>query len=154
MPARVVIPSIGVDAPVVPVGVDRFTHQTEVPDDVDVVGWYRFGPTPGAPGSSLLLGHVDSRVQGLGAFFRLGEVQPGALITVRYAASDAGRHQASFVVVARRSYPKVDLPGRIFARGGRPVLALVTCGGAFNEATRHYADNVVVYAVPRAARTG
>jgi len=28
-------------------------------------------------------------------------------------------------------------------------LVLLTCGGAFDEATHHYADNVVVYAVPR-----
>ena len=43
---------------------------------------------------------------------------------------------------------KRELPPRLFARRGKPALALVTCGGAFDEATRTYAENVVVWAVP------
>ena len=29
------------------------------------------------------------------------------------------------------------------------MLALVTCGGPYSEATGRYEDNIVVYAVPR-----
>jgi hypothetical protein len=51
-------------------------------------------------------------------------------------------------VVARRSYGKQDLPDLLFTRAGSPFLTLVTCGGVFDQSTRHYSDNVVVYAVP------
>jgi hypothetical protein len=51
-------------------------------------------------------------------------------------------------------YPKGRLPRRVFDRSGPPILTLVTCGGAFDRATRHYSDNVVIYAVPSAPAAG
>jgi hypothetical protein len=30
--------------------------------------------------------------------------------------------------------------------GHKPLLGLTTCGGSFNHATRHYRDNLIVYA--------
>jgi hypothetical protein len=143
-PAGLRIPGIGVDAAVMPVGVDSATGLTAVPEDIGRVGWYRFGPVPGEPGSAVLLGHVDSHVQGLGAFFRLSSLAPGDRVVV--LLSDGSSR--AFTVVGRRSYPKADLPASVFDRSGRPRLALITCGGAFDQTTRHYADNVVVYAIP------
>ncbi len=143
-PAGLRIPGIGVDAAVVPVGVDVGTGLTAVPEDIGRVGWYRFGPAPGEPGSAVLLGHVDSHDQGLGAFFRLSSLQPGDRVVVLLADGSS----RAFTVVGRRSYPKTALPVAVFDRTGPPRLALITCGGAFDRATRHYADNVVVYAIP------
>jgi hypothetical protein len=57
-----------------------------------------------------------------------------------------GRHP--YRVTSRRAYPKSDLPAELFTATGRSHLVLVTCGGAFDEATRRYADNVVVVADP------
>ena len=80
-PVRIRLAGVEVDAPVVPVGVDE-RGEMAVPEDVRTVGWYRFGPGPGATaGSSVLAGHVDDRVQGRGAFYRLAELavgRPGA----------------------------------------------------------------------------
>ena len=139
-PRGIQIRSLGVQVPVIPVGVEKGT--TQVPDDVGVVGWYRFGPVPGAPGSAVLLGHVDSARQGPGAFFNLGRLEPGDEVGVSYA--DGSRRR--FVVVARRQYRKEQLPDAVFRRDGPPVLTLVTCGGAFDTTTSRYEDNVVVYA--------
>ena len=50
--------------------------------DVDEVGWYRYGPTPGDNGSAVLSAHVDSRSQGPGVFFRLGTLTPGDFVEV------------------------------------------------------------------------
>jgi hypothetical protein len=133
-----------VSAAVIPVGVSPDGHDLQIPSDVDVVGWYRFGPAPGQAGSTLVVGHVDSRDQGPGAFFGLRGLAPGALIAVR---RDDGQ-TLEYRVIARRSYIKGSLPNLVFARRGPPVLALVTCGGTFDETTRHYSDNVVVFAVP------
>ena len=148
VPRRIRIGAIGLDAPIIPVGVDGGT--TEVPSDVGDVGWYRFGPTPGGPGSAVLLSHVDSSSQGPGAFFHLRELVPGDVISVAFEGSEDRR----FEVVARRQYLKEHLPDAVFRRSGRPLLTLVTCGGTFDVSTLHYADNVVVYAVPTRAGDG
>jgi sortase (surface protein transpeptidase) len=119
-----------------------------VPDDVDVAGWYRFGPVPGDPGSAVLSAHVDSARQGLGAFFPLREVAPGSGVTVTFDDGSARR----FEVVARRSYDKDALPlAELFTRNGEPVLTLVTCGGPFDPETGSYEENLVVFAVPAVA---
>jgi hypothetical protein len=57
-----------------------------------------------------------------------------------------GRHL--YRVTSRRAYPKSDLRAELFTATGPPHLVLVTCGGAFDEATRRCADNVVVVADP------
>ena len=143
MPERLRIGVIGVDAPILPVGVAGGT--TEVPADVDEVGWYRFGGRLGKSGSTLLLAHVSSGKQGPGVFFRLRELAPGDDVIVEMRDGSS----SGFRVIARRSYAKEALPDRLFSRTGPAMLALVTCGGRFFEATGRYEDNVVVYAVPR-----
>jgi hypothetical protein len=143
-PSRIRIASIGVDAAVVSVGIDQPASMMQVPADISKVGWYRFGPSPGRPGSALLVGHVDSSDLGAGVFFRLRAVPIGAVVSVEFTDDSTAR----FRVTGRRSYPKAGLPERLFARSGTPVLTLITCGGAFDRTTGHYQDNVVVYAVP------
>jgi Sortase domain len=142
-PTGLRINAIGVDAPIVPVGMMSGTTTMEVPVDISAVGWYRFGPAPGDPGSSLLVGHVDSRIQGAGVFFRLSRLRPGDQVVVEFGPAQPER----FRVVARRLYPKGGLPGLAFSRAGRSFLTLVTCGGSFDERTHHYLSNVVVFAV-------
>src|SRR5207244_3571491 len=137
--------AIGLVAPIVPVGADPVTGIVRVPDSVHRVGWYRFGPTPGEPGSAVLVGHVDSVWQGAGALFRLRELQSGSVIKIRYADGSL----RSFVMAGLRTYQKGALPARVFARTGPRQLVLVTCGGPFDRVTRSYEDNVVVFAVPR-----
>jgi sortase (surface protein transpeptidase) len=144
VPVRVQISAIGLRAPVIPVGVAAGTQQMEVPESVRTVGWYRFGPSPGQPGSAVLIGHVDTRSQGAGAFFGLRKLREG--MTIRVGLSD--RSWLRFRVVARRHYGKADLPGNLFARAGSPMLALITCGGSFDPSSHTYSDNVVVYALP------
>ena len=147
-PVAVTIASIGLSAPVIPVGVESPIGTVDVPRDVRTVGWYRFGSGPGQPGSTVLLGHVDNRTQGLGAFFRLRELRPGDPIRV-----DTERGEpVTYRVAAVRAYAKDSLPPLMFRRTGRPQLVLVTCGGAFDEGTGHYRANVVVYAAPTESR--
>lgn len=142
-PIRLRIPAIGVDARIVPVGVAGGT--TEVPVDVDEVGWYRFGGRLDESGSTLLVAHVSSGTQGPGVFFRLQELAPGDPVFVELRDGSS----SGFRVIARRSYSKESLPDRLFTRMGPAVIALVTCGGPYSEATGRYANNVVVYAIPR-----
>ena len=144
-PARIRLPSLGVDTAVVAVGVDA-RGEMAVPEDVKETGWYRFGPAPGsATGSSVVSGHVDDKLQGRGAFYRLVDLAVGDPVVVTTAAGA----DLAFRVSAVRRIPKSTLPvDELFARDGPPHLTLVTCGGAFDRALGSYRDNVVVTAVP------
>jgi sortase (surface protein transpeptidase) len=119
--------------------------QMELPEDVSRVGWYRFGPVPGADGSAVLAGHVDDREQGAGALYPLQEADVGDELTITDAAGTATRWR----VVSRELITKQVLPvDRIFARDGAPRLTLITCGGPFLPEFSSYRDNVVVVAEP------
>jgi hypothetical protein len=75
---------------------------------------------------------------------RVVELPLGARLEV----SDGQGRRLAYTFAALRSYPKSALPSSIFTQSGRERLVLVTCGGTFDAATRHYSDNIVVYAVP------
>ncbi|MEU4690702.1 class F sortase [Actinoplanes sp. NPDC023714] len=143
-PTRLRIPALDLDAAVDAVGIDARTGDFAVPASVDRVGWYRFGPGFAArAGSIVVAGHVDSAAEGEGAFFRLGALEAGDRVTL----SGPGGETRSFEVVARERYRKTAIPlERYFARDGEVRLTLITCGGPFDEKTRHYRDNVVVTA--------
>jgi LPXTG-site transpeptidase (sortase) family protein len=143
-PSRLIIETLGIDAPIGSYGVDS-NGQMDVPDNVNEVGWYRHGPSPGEPGSAVLAAHVDLRGPGRGLFFDLDELEVGDDVVVTF--DDGG--STAFQVVARSTYLKTELPlDVIFSRQGEPVLTLVTCGGGFSRSARRYDSNVVVYAVP------
>ncbi len=147
-PVRVAMASIGLDVPVRAVGAPGGVLYP--PTDIQTVGWWSGGPVPGsASGTSVLVGHVDGRnaagVPVVGALFYLDRAPLGSTVVVRPATGRPLR----YVLVARRLYPKAELPvGRIFTRSGPPRLDMITCGGPFDQVTRHYADNVVAYLVP------
>jgi|tagenome__1003787_1003787.scaffolds.fasta_scaffold20939398_4 sortase (surface protein transpeptidase) len=139
-PERVAIPSIGVDADVVPVGLEP-DGAVQTPD-FGLAGWYEPGPRPGDRGPAVLLAHVDSKASGPDVFYRLHELRPGARISVRY-------HDATvtFSVTKTEQVNKSALPtGHIWGATKRPVLRLITCGGKFDQAAHSYLDNVIVYA--------
>lgn len=139
-PERVTIPAIGVDAPLVPVGL-KADGAVATPEH-GLAGWYEPGPRPGDRGAAVLLAHVDSKADGPDVFFRLRELKPGDRVSVAY-------HDATttFVVTDTEQVAKSALPTeRIWAPSKRPVLRLITCGGRFDEQARSYRDNVIVYA--------
>jgi hypothetical protein len=143
-PVRLELPTLGVTAPVDPVGVAD-DGQMALPDDVGRVGWYRFGPAPGDPGNAVIAGHVDDREQGRGVLFDLRDVAPGD----QFVVTDAEGQPTRWQVVSRELVHKQALPlDRIFARNGPARLVVVTCGGPFLPEFRSYRDNVVVVAEP------
>jgi sortase family protein len=144
-PTRLRVPRLGIDAPVVPITVQP-NGLLAVPADVDTIGWWSAGAAAAAPsGTVVIAGHVDSARQGPGAFFGLRTLRPGD----RVILSSADDRTAAYTVAARRQYPKSALPsGEVFGQHTTPRLVLITCGGSFNPETRHYSDNIVVYAVP------
>jgi sortase (surface protein transpeptidase) len=143
--ARLSVPSLGIDAPIVAVGVQP-DGSMAIPTAVQDVGWYEFGPEPGSSiGSAVLAGHVDSAKQGKGALFALRTVGIGSRITVTLSSGRTVRYQ----VTGRELFVKKRLPTeRLFARDGPPRLVIITCGGPFIRALSSYQDNLVVAAEP------
>ena len=114
----------------------------EVPPDATGTGWYLHSPAPGDPGPAVLAAHVDYGGRP-GVFARLGDLRPGAPITVRRADGT----EVAFVVDRVERYPKAAFPtDAVYGDTPGPELRLITCGGAFDDASGHYVDNVVAYA--------
>jgi sortase (surface protein transpeptidase) len=143
VPNRIRIAAIGVDAPVVPVGLNP-DGSMEVPAASDV-GWYELGVRPGGPqGSSVLAAHVDYAGE-RGAFYDLRSVEVGTEIEV----TGPDGWPLRYVVNERLQVDKDELPTQeLFRVTGTPTLTLITCGGSFDRSVRHYEDNIVVRAVP------
>jgi len=141
-PIRVLIPAIDVDADLVPLGL-RSDRAMEVPD-FGLAGWYAQGPKPGHPGPAVIVAHVDSRA-GPDVFFRLRELVAGDRVHVVYDSGD----RRTFVVTWSERTPKDALPvASIWPTTSDRLLALITCGGTFDQSARSYEDNVVVYTTP------
>jgi Sortase domain len=141
-PTWISIPSIGVKASVVPVGLQA-DGAMQVPDP-DKVGWYKLGPRPGEPGPAVLVGHVYYRPSPA-VFYRLRQLRPGDEILV----GQRGGATSRFLVGRLERHPKSALPtNRIWTGATRPLLRLITCGGSFDRRTGHYRDNLIVYASP------
>jgi hypothetical protein len=142
-PNRVTIGGLGIDAPVTGVGVAPDDGGLAVPASASTVAWYRYGGAPGLSGSTVLAAHVDYAGRA-GAFYRLGAARRGQAVNVALADGRMARYR----IVSLQRYRKAALPRGLFSTTGAPRLVLITCGGRFDPATRHYADNVVVVATP------
>lgn len=128
--------------PVRPIGLED-DGELEIPDETEI-GWYRYGATAGAPGTTVLAAHVSWNGT-TGPFFELGRIDPGARVSVTLDDGTAREYE----VIERARYEKDELPrDRIWRTTGPETLVLITCGGDFNPDIRRYRDNIVVYAVP------
>ncbi|MER8186485.1 class F sortase [Kitasatospora sp. NPDC094015] len=143
-PVRLLIPRIGVDAPVQGVGLNP-DGTVEVPplERPEEVGWYREGPAPGQVGPAVLLGHYDTR-KGPAVFNRLPGLRPGDRIDIR--REDGGT--VSYQVRELRQFAKNAFPTElVYGDTAGPQLRLITCGGTL-AGNGHYTDNIIVLADP------
>jgi hypothetical protein len=146
LPVSISIPAIGVRSKLLYVGLNpNGTIQVPPLNDpplTNEAAWYKYSPTPGEPGPSIIEGHVDSLKEGPSVFFRLGALKPGDLVDVTLAD-----HQvAVFKITGVRLYTKSQFPTRtVYGLTGYPALRLITCGGSFDEDTHHYLSNIVAF---------
>ncbi|MGW5673756.1 class F sortase [Streptomyces sp. NPDC003860] len=141
-PRRIAVPALRVSAPVTAVHLAS-DGSIEAPpvDDGNLAGWYADAASPGGRGTSVVVGHVDTR-SGPAVFYRLGSLTPGSLVEVLRAD---GR-TALFTVHAVEAFPRDDFPAdRVYRDGPGAELRLITCGGRYS-AGAGYEENVVVSA--------
>jgi sortase (surface protein transpeptidase) len=139
-PVALRIPAIGVDETLIQLGLNA-DETVEVPLDYAKPGWFKYGPTPGDTGSSVILGHVDS-FDGPAVFYQLHALAPGDRVEVTLPDGTA----AHFEVTRLATYPKEQFPAEeVYGEHGYSALQLVTCGGEFDPVARSYESNVVAY---------
>jgi hypothetical protein len=147
-PDRVIVPTLDVDAPVLPI---KAPDRTLVPPaDPQVLGWWADGAQPGAAtGSALVVGHTVH--SGGGALDDLETLVEGDQVLVRSTRTEDGEgalRTMEYVVETVRVYRKGRLAERaaeLFSQEVDGRLVLLTCEDW--DGTR-YLSNVVVTALP------
>jgi LPXTG-site transpeptidase (sortase) family protein len=142
-PSRLVIPSIGVDAPVENIGVlSNGDLATPTQNPWGGVGWYHLGPHPGENGSAVIAGHLDRPGGGPAVFWNLRNMQPGDIVTVLAGKSAPLRFRVTQVV----AYPPTQAPlQEIFGNSGGKYLNLITCAGDWIPSQHQTTLRLVVY---------
>lgn len=139
-PTRLVIERIGVNAPVINLGLDK-NGAMQTPGNGTDTGWYINSPTPGELGPAVIAAHVDTKA-GQAVFARLNKLQAGDKITVQRTDGTT----AEFVVNSVKQYPQSDSPTEeIYGNTGHAAIRLITCGGTFDRNSKRYSHNTVVF---------
>jgi sortase (surface protein transpeptidase) len=139
-PARLVVPSIKVDAGVEAVGLDA-QGRMATPSQASHVAWFQPGAAPGDVGDAVMAGHLDWTT-GPAVFWYLGRVHQGDEITVVRADGTRVR----FVTDSTRQIPFDAPTDALFTRGGPPSLTLITCAGTWDRQHGTYLQRLVVHA--------
>lgn len=139
-PARLIIPSLQVDAAVEPVATDA-QGRMATPSQPNDVAWFKPGAAPGDSGNAVFAGHLDW-TSGPAVFWHLGDLKPGAEVQV--VRADGSRLR--FAVDGVKQYAFDADPSDVFTRSGPPAIALVTCTGAWDRARQTYLQRLSVHA--------
>jgi hypothetical protein len=142
-PLTVALPSIGLTAPLLGLGLDS-KGAPELPpfSEPRTAGWLRDSATPGAAGTAVLVGHVDTRT-GPAVFWNLSAVPAGSQVAVTRVDGST----ALFTVDAVRVFARASFPSaQVYGPAKDAQLRIITCGGVFDRKLAEYTGNVVVFA--------
>jgi hypothetical protein len=151
-PARLQIPAIDVDTTVEPKGTvpydNPFTGQRVqgygVPQSMWTTSWWSDGPQPGSGQMAVVLGHAQAAH---GAVFdHLADLAPGDAVTLVDGSGAVLRLQVLGAPVTGLDKATSALADTLNGHPADADLALVTCGGDFDQAAGASEDNEVVFA--------
>jgi sortase A len=141
-PVRLIIPAIGVDARVDPVGLNAQGSMV-APSNFTDVTWYSPGAKPGNPGNTVIAGHVNNALTMAGVFEHLSDLKIGDTITV----ADASGRSLTYVVTQVQAYEADSAPtGSVFATTGPSQLVLITCDGQWDASAHQFDKRLIVNA--------
>ncbi|MHA7271124.1 class F sortase [Arthrobacter sp. HLT1-20] len=141
-PQTLSIPDLGVTTKLINLGRDA-KGEAEVPpiEAGSPAGWYKFSPTPGELGPSVILGHVNTTTIAEGVFYRLHELTAGQTFSV----SRTDGSVAVFAVDRSEVFKKDAFPTlAVYGNTKRAEIRLITCGG-YEPSTGEFTENTVVY---------
>jgi LPXTG-site transpeptidase (sortase) family protein len=141
-PDRLVVPSVGIDAPVTSIETSADGVLTP-PADVDTAGWWQRSAEPGARrGQVLVTGHTVH--DGDGSMDAMGGVTAGDRVRLR-SGGQMALYRATDVAVYSRA-EVAEQARRLFGQDrGHGRLVLVTCTDWNGE---DYESNIIVFADP------
>lgn len=146
-PTQLVVPAIGLRAPIVPIEVAPDGVLTP-PVDVSQVGWWKRSARPGSTsGQTLVTGHTVHN--GGGVMDRLGEVRPGELVQIRTPKGTVD-YRATKVFVYTRAELAEHADQLFGQKRKNNRLVLVTCTAWDGK---EYDANIIVFADPLGVRT-
>jgi len=128
--ARLIIQKIGVDAPVVTMGVDE-NGIPQVPNNPYDVVWYNFSTKPGGGSNAVFAGHYDWTVnhQGVaGVFYSLANLTVGDIIEVKLEDGTDYKYRVIGNLAIHDGDPQaMDM----MAPTSTDMVTLITCGGVW-----------------------
>lgn len=141
VPQTLVIPALGITAPVAPVGIDRQGEMTE-PSDAHGVTWYKQGYMPGTMGNAVFAGHY-TWLGKPGVFHDLTKLVVGDAIEV----TNDQKQRLRFTVSSTEHFLTESAPGEaIFGKSDTAQLKLITCYGHWNHNAQQYQERYIVTA--------
>jgi len=142
-PVRLIIPTIGINAPVESVGTQPNADlATPTKNPWVDVGWYNLGPKPGERGSAVIDGHLDRPGGFPAVFWYLRDLQVGDEVLVRSNSGKTLRFQVTRIAF----YAPQDAPIQdIFGNWGGTYLNLITCAGDWIPSQHQTNLRLVVY---------
>ena len=144
-PRQLIIPTLGIDANILAVGIAQ-DGSLDAPKTAWDVGWYDQSSLPGTNGGAMIIdGHVNDSLDRAGVFARIGSLKKGAEIVIERGDGQ----KFSFRVLSTEQKPvnQISMDTLLApAAAGKERLTLITCGGTYNPAHKTYDDRVLVYA--------
>jgi LPXTG-site transpeptidase (sortase) family protein len=126
VPLRLVVDSIGVDAPVIEMGMDG-NGIPHVPGNGQDVAWYNFSSKPGAGSNAVLAAHINWE-RAPGAFAHLDDAELGDTISL---ISEDGQAYTYEVTANFYVDPEDEESLKVMAATPSDTVTLITCGGTW-----------------------
>ncbi|HEY4964222.1 MAG TPA: class F sortase, partial [Candidatus Saccharimonadales bacterium] len=141
-PRYMIIPKLGVDARVLSVGLNS-SGAINTPSNVFDTAWYNQSAIPGAPGATLIDGHISSWTSH-GVFYSLSSLSSGDIVQIELGDGSI----LSYRAINRVAYDvnNVDMNAVLSpAVANTSGLNLITCGGSVIPGTNEFNQRTVVF---------
>lgn len=143
LPRVIRIPSIGVEARILRMGVDN-NDQLKAPGSIFDSGWYDGSSKPGEPGAMLIDGHVSGPTK-KGVFYNIHNLKVGAEIQIE--RGDGKIYNYKVVKQQTYSASDVDMSAALTpVSKGVNGLNLITCSGKYDSKSKEYLQRTIVFA--------
>jgi sortase (surface protein transpeptidase) len=128
--ARMIIEKIGVDAPIITIGMDQ-NNVPQVPSGPYEVGWYDWSSKPGWGDNAVFSGHVDWTINGqavIGVFYYLRDLGLDDVIKIVLEDGTEYRYKVTGnQAIEENDSRAIDWMGHTT----NDAITLITCGGVW-----------------------
>lgn len=143
LPRYLIIPKIHVYARVLQTGITT-SGALGTPPNIYDTAWYNGSAKPGAPGATLIDGHLDGEYSA-GVFWNLHKLAPGDQIHIQKGDGSAINYKVVKVQAFDANDPNMMASALVPITPGQPGLNLITCNGNY-QVEGGYNQRLVVYA--------